>query len=87
MPLKLADGTLFHPDFTFLHPQTRKEVYWEHFGMMGDSKYADAATLKIMTYAKNGINQKDQLIVSFETARVPIDYNWVNKLIKSYLLD
>ena len=86
-PLILEDGRQVYPDFTFLHPRTRQEIYWEHQGMMDDEKYRIKADLKTIEYEKNGIMRKDRLIVTHETKNEVLDDKWVQILIKTYLLD
>ena len=48
-PLKLY-SIVVHPDFTLLNLRERKEVYWEHFGMMDDAEYKNNTLLKIGEY-------------------------------------
>ena len=61
-----------HPDFTILRRSDRKEVYWEHLGMMDDPEYAANALMRIDLYERNGIFPGDRLILTHETGRQPL---------------
>lgn len=84
-PVEFSDGSVFYPDFTFLHPKTRQEIYWEHMGMMDDKKYAEKAMLKIQKYEFNGISQRDRLIITQETKDIPLNIKFIKLMIKNYL--
>ena len=46
-PRELSDGGVrVYPDFTCLNLRTRKEVLWEHLGMMDNPEYASMAVKK-----------------------------------------
>ena len=81
-PLKLNSGTI-HPDFTLLNIAERKEVYWEHFGMMDDVEYRYNAFLKIRDYEANGLFQFVSLIWTIETGRNPINTRDLRKMVAS----
>lgn len=85
-PLILKDGTKFYPDFTFIHPVTFEEIYWEHHGMMNNPHYFTKTIRKIATYEKNGIFRNQRLIVTYESSDHNLDYRWVDILIKKFLL-
>ena len=80
-PLRLRKSTL-HPDFSLLNIKERKEVYWEHFGIMDDLEYRNNAFLKIREYEANGYCQYDRLICTFETVKFPLDTKGVRNMIK-----
>lgn len=71
-PIKVG-GEKFHPDFTMLDVKEKRDVYWEHFGMMDDSDYRNSAFYKIRKYEANGIFQYDSLICTFETGSYPLN--------------
>lgn len=83
-PLKINNYTIY-PDFTVLNIKKRKVLYWEHFGMMGDTEYCNNAIKKILNYSNGNIQIGDKLIATFETVNVPIDVKNINKLISCYL--
>lgn len=84
-PLKLANNLIYYPDFTFLSPSTRQEIYWEHLGMMDDPNYANAAMVKIRNYETNGYFRGEKLILTFESSSLTLDDKWVDTLINTYL--
>ena len=85
-PLYLKEYLTMYPDFTVLNVCTRKEIYFEHFGMMDDPQYAEIAINKIETYAKNGIFIGDNLIATFESKQKPLNQKMVEMMIKKYFL-
>ena len=84
-PLDLGNGIIY-PDFTILRMKDRKVLYWEHLGMMDDSEYRNQAFLRIREYEKNGIFPGDRLILTVETARMPLNTNVISSMIDHYLL-
>lgn len=85
-PLYLKGYGIVYPDFTFLSPHTRKEIYWEHEGMRDKPEYARAAVHKIETYQKNGIHVGENLILTFETEQSVLNSKNVEELVNKYLL-
>lgn len=79
-PLKLKVETV-HPDFTLLNIKERKEVYWEHFGMMDDMDYRNNAFFKIRNYESNGLYQNDSVIWTFETGKYPLNIREIRKMV------
>lgn len=65
--LKIAAGQYanFYPDFVF---QTRygEEIYWEHFGMLGEEEYRKRTLSKLRIYMENGIVPSVNLMVTAE---------------------
>lgn len=82
-PLKLGNQTIY-PDFTILRMRDRKEIYWEHLGMMDDTQYRDTALQRIHIYEANGIFPGEQLILTFETYRMPLNAQVVRQMIRHY---
>lgn len=78
-PLHL-NSEIVHPDFTLLNIKQRKEMYWEHFGMMDDMDYRNKAFLKIRKYEANGLFRHDSFIWTFETGRFPLDTKAIRKM-------
>lgn len=85
-PLTFRDGTVFYPDFTFLSPHTLEEIYWEHHGMMDNPQYALNTVRKIEKYENNGILRNQRLIITYECSNHNLNYNWVQLLIKEFLI-
>lgn len=84
-PLKLKGYGTIHPDFTVLNVRTRKEMYWEHMGLMDDADYLENALHRIAMYEKNDIFPGDKLILTHETSKQPINSKMLEKTIFKYL--
>ena len=76
----------YWPDFKVLNPRTLKTYYWEHFGMMDDKTYFAETQEKLEVYCEFGYLPGKNLILTFETARTPLNVEHVDRLIKIYLL-
>ena len=79
-PLKLGTWTI-HPDFTLLDIKNRREIYWEHFGIMDDMDYRNDAFIKMRKYEECGFCQHDSVIWTFETGRQPLNTKVMRKMI------
>ena len=89
--IKVPKGGTFsqvkiYPDFTCLNVHLRKEILWEHFGMMDDADYSKNAMKKLDWYESNGLYLGDNLIVSMESRENPRDATKVERLARHYLL-
>lgn len=80
-PIYLKGFGMVYPDFCCLNIRRRKEIIWEHFGMMGDSEYSRKALRKIDQYIQNGYYQGDNIIYTFESLDNPMNTKVVDKLI------
>ena len=85
-PLLLRGYGVIYPDFTFLSPKSRQEMYWEHNGMMDDTVYAQKAVKKIELYEKNGIFPGERLILTFETGQTTLNNEIIEAMAKRYLI-
>ena len=83
-PILLDNGTIIHPDFTLLHVKERKEIYWEHRGMMDDKEYARNSVARMKTLMKNGIWIGKNLIITEETSTNPLGTNEIESVIENY---
>lgn len=81
-PLQVGDE-VFHPDFTILRRSDRKEVYYEHCGMMDDPDYAKEMVRRADKYNCSGIVIGSNLFYSFETKRHPLDTDVIDSLIEN----
>ena len=72
---------VFHPDFTILDVKNRREIYYEHFGMMDDDKYLNDAIRKLNIYNRNGFSVGDRLLISMETSTQPLDIQAAEKMV------
>ena len=84
---KKGEKLTLYPDFTCLNLRTRREFYWEHFGMMDNSEYSGNAVQKLHLYAQNGIIPGRNLIITMETSTIPINTKQIELLAKSYLFN
>lgn len=85
-PLRLGRNCVLHPDFTLLHVIERKEIYYEHFGMMDNPEYVENALKRIEIYEKNGIYPGDKLLFSWETSTAPVNMKIVEGMLKKFLV-
>ncbi len=85
-PLYLKGYGTIYPDFTFLSKKTRKEIYWEHEGMMDKPEYAKSAVKKIESYQRNGIHLGERLLLTFETELTVLNSQIVEELVEKYLV-
>lgn len=85
-PLLLRGYGVIYPDFTFLSPKSRQEMYWEHNGMMDDAVYAQKAVKKIELYEKNGIFPGERLTLTFETGQTALNNEIIEAMAKRYLI-
>ena len=84
-PLTLAGYGTVYPDFTFFSKKLKKEIYWEHEGMMDNPEYATAAIKKLNNYQMNGILAGERLILTFETEKDVLNTTIVTNLVNKYL--
>ena len=77
---------VIYPDFTIRHPVTGQVHYWEHFGMMANENYAQAAFQKMQLYNINGIMLSDTLLATYESEEAPLKSNIVENMIQQYFL-
>lgn len=81
-PLNLRSGKTVYPDFTLLNRRTRKEVYFEHFGLLDDGAYLNGALQKLDGYRDSGIFPGKNLIFSYETEEYPLDIKGIREMLK-----
>lgn len=84
-PLKLKSGVTVYPDFTVLSVSKRKELFWEHRGMMDDYDYARMAVKRVKEYMKNNIYTGNNLILTEETAKTPLGTNEIRFVIENII--
>ncbi|NLX82385.1 MAG: AAA family ATPase [Clostridiales bacterium] len=81
--LSLGEDGIFIPDFTIDDAESGRLIYWEHCGMMSDSHYRQRWEKKKSTYAKHGIIEGENLIVSLEAGS--FDSGVIKGLINKFL--
>lgn len=84
-PLTLKNGFTIYPDFTVLNVKQRKEIYWEHRGMMDDREYIRNSVQRIKQLNKEGIMLGDNLIITEESLTSPLGTDEIKMIIKKYL--
>lgn len=85
-PLVLKNIGKIYPDFLLLNVAERKEILFEHFGMMDNKEYCEKAIKKINAYEKCGIFPGDRLILTYETSKNPIDMRLVEKILEKFCI-
>lgn len=80
-PLSVGNR-IYYPDFTILDIKNRREIYWEHRGMMDDRDYIKHAVLRTKEYAKEGIIIGVNLIITEEMSNYPLGTNEIENVIK-----
>ncbi len=72
-PLELPGWGVVYPDFTILDVENRRNIIYEHFGMMDDENYAGNAIAKVQRYASAGYHIGDNFFITMESSRNPLD--------------
>ena len=83
-PYQLSSGRIVYPDFTILNLRERKELFWEHFGMLDDPYYREGMLDKMEDYITDGIFLGDQLIVTGETSKHALRMKILDPIINQY---
>ena len=73
-------------DFTCMNLSTRKRVYWDHRGMLDQPAYIQKTLNCDALFLDAGIIPWINLIVTTETKNSPLDLQWVDTIIRHYLL-
>ncbi len=81
----LGEDGIRIPDFTIDDAESGICFYWEHCGMLGDAGYNKHWKQKKEVYAKHGIVEGDNLIVSEDSLSGGIDSAAIKALIDKYL--
>ena len=85
-PFWTTDGYIY-PDFTIRHPVTDETYLWEHFGMIDMPDYAQNAAHKLELYFQEGYYPGQNLILTFETATQPLDFQHVEEIVQRTFLE
>jgi ATP-dependent exoDNAse (exonuclease V) alpha subunit len=83
--LSLGKDGIRIPDFTIDDAESGMLFYWEHCGMMSDRHYRQRWEEKKAVYAKHGIIEGENLIVSYDDMNGGIDSIAIKALIERYL--
>lgn len=82
---KLKDGSVVYPDFTLLDLKNRREIYWEHRGMMDDREYVKKSVKKIKDYNKSGVIAGNNLIITEEMYNSMLGTDEIDNIIEKLL--
>ena len=85
-PVLLQELGTVYPDFTVLNVPLRREILWEHLGMMDDPEYAEQAVRKLKQYVRSGYLPGENLIVTMETKQNPVSLRELKLLIEHFLM-
>ena len=81
-PLEIPFVGTMYPDFTILDEVNRRNIIYEHFGLMDNEDYANNAIGKLQQYSRQGYTLGDNLLVSMETSTRPLDSRMVDEILK-----
>lgn len=79
------NGQTLVPDFT-IKTSSGQIIYWEHCGLISDSKYMARHNNKILTYSSAGILPCKNLIITYDDATGKINNHLIKTQIKAFLL-
>lgn len=82
----MIGNRMVYTDFKVLNVRKRKEYKLEHFGMMDNPEYANAAVKKINAYLREGYMVGKDLLLLFESSNVPLSSFMIRTLIETYLI-
>lgn len=81
-----VNGRYIYPDFVIKRPKDGKIFIWEHFGKMEEDEYRHKNINRIEGYHQAGYYLWDNLIASFDLGKNSINMDYIDKIIKLYLL-
>ncbi len=81
-PFQTNYSGIIYPDFTILDEVRRRNIIYEHFGLMDNPEYANNAVGKIQLYMNHGYVLGDNLFISMETSAIPFDGRVLDGIIK-----
>ncbi len=84
--ITFPDGTSVCPDFVLLNQRRRKTYLWEHFGMLGDSGYAEKSWSKLMFYERMGFCPGENFLYTMESDKNPLSVKKVKDMVERYLV-
>ena len=88
-PIALLDWNktvICRPDFTVMNKRTGKIFLYEHLGRMDDKDYVSANMRKLDLYEKNNYLLGENLIVTHETSKSPLNVKVLELYIKTYFI-
>lgn len=85
-PIKLKNYGTVYPDFCCLNVRKRREIYWEHAGLMNEPEYVMHFVAKVNDYAQNGIVTGKNLIITMENTGYPLNSKIIDQIICTNLV-
>lgn len=79
-------GRYIYPDFIIKRPKDGKIFIWEHFGRMDLEDYRRKSFNKLEDYHYQGFDLWNNFIISFDQGAGSINMDYIDKIIKLYLL-
>ena len=79
-----VNDIVIYPDFTILHPKTKKTILWEHFGLMDNPSYVRNSLSKIPLYISKSYMPGNNLIITYESQAMPISFAMIREIINLY---
>ncbi len=79
------NGETVCPDFKILDVAERKEILFEHFGLMSDEDYQNRTVYKMELYNRNGYELGRDFLFTMETADKPLDMRCFERMIRARL--
>ena len=83
LAMHIGDVTLY-PDFTIIHPKSKKKYIWEHFGLMDKPSYVANSFNKIPLFISNGFMPGYNMIITYESKATPISFSQVKEIMNIY---
>lgn len=80
----LLGSQLVYPDFTILRMADRKTLFWEHAGLIDDADYRNDLLSRIIIYEENGLFPGEDLILTAETQKRPLNIRDVQRVVNHY---
>lgn len=81
-----VNGKWMYPDFVIYRPKDGKIFILEHFGLMQNEEYRYKCFSKLEDYYQEGYVLWDNLILTFDKPGGAMDLDFIDKLVKLYLL-
>ncbi len=80
------NGRTIYPDFVIRRKRDGKIFIWEHFGMIFSEEYRQRMYRKMVDFHEAGFNPWDNMLMSFDSEEGSIDVDFIERMIKLYLL-
>lgn len=82
----LINGISYYPDFTIRNKRTGQMFIWEHFGLSTNRSYMADTVNKLANYADAGLVHGKNLIMTYESDKMPLSLTTIRLMIETYLV-